>query len=400
MNDVPPISTPRILHIITRLDRGGSTTNTLTSVKLQRNHQFETALAYGLTQPPPEKLITTLRSQGIACYFIPKLVRNPAPLKDLAALADLLRLMKRERFDLVHTHTSKAGVLGRIAAARLGLPVVHTAHGHIFYGYFSPILTRIFVLLERLMARRTARLISLTDTETRESLERRIGAPNQYVTIPSGVPLAKFQSIDPAMGLDFRSRMAIPYNATLITSIGRLTAIKGFDLLLAAFAKIKTQSTPVFLAVLGDGEEKQKLHHLAASLGIHKRVIFTGDLNDIRPALAASDIFALSSRNEGMGRVIVEAMAAGLPVVATAVGGVPEVVQHGSNGLLVPLGDADAMAEALANLADNPTRSKDMGLHAAKWVYPRFDENTMLHSLAILYRNVLNERNGHPGKGS
>jgi glycosyltransferase involved in cell wall biosynthesis len=391
MNDAPPTTAPRILHVITRLDRGGSTTNTLTSVRLQRNRQFETALAYGVTRPPPDSLVQTLRAEGIACHFLPSLVRDPAPWRDAAAFLALLRLLRRERYDLVHTHTSKAGVLGRLAAARVGLPAVHTAHGHVFYGYFGPILTRAFVLVERAMARRSARLVSLTDAETRESLERRIGRPEQYVTIPSGVPLARFRNLDPALGASFRARWAIPPDAVLIVSVGRLTAVKGFDLLLPAFAQTRFPESPGFLALVGDGEERSALERLAGALGVRSRVIFTGDLDDVRSALAAADFFVLASRNEGMGRAIVEAMAAGLPAVAPAVGGVPEVIRHGENGLVVPTGDPAALAAALGTLASDPARRRAMGRRAAEWVYPRFDEATMVDALAALYREVLAE---------
>ncbi len=397
MNELPPMPRLRVLHVITRLDQGGSTTNTLTSVSRQRNRGFDTALAYGITRPKPEKLLQPLIEQGIACHFIPSLVRDPTPWKDVMALRALLRLMRKERYDLAHTHTSKAGVLGRIAAGRIGLPCVHTAHGHIFYGYFGSMLTRMFVLVERFMARRAARLISLTDAETRESIARRIGRPEQYVTIPSGVPLGNFRNPDAALGVAFRAKWAVPHDAVLAVSVGRLTPVKGFDLLLQAFARSLLAQTG-YLAIVGDGEDRALLEATANSIGAGSRIIFAGHMDDVLPALAAADFFVLASRNEGMGRAIVEAMAAGLPVVASAVGGVPEVVRHGENGLLVPKCRIPELVASLNQMAADPELRKSMGHNAANWVFPRFDETTMLDSLDNLYREVLLERAQPDGK--
>ena len=383
---------PRILHVITRLDTGGSATNTIVSADRLREHGFETVLAYGRTHDADGSIRRELERRRLDARPIAALVRNPAPIGDWIAIAKLVQMMARERFDLIHTHTSKAGILGRIAAGRRGLPVVHTPHGHIFYGYFNSWTTAVFVRLERAMARRTARIVSLSDEETRESLARRIGRPEQYVTIPSGVPLARFRGTAASDGERFRAEQGVPANAFVFVSVGRLTQVKGFDQLLEAFARARFGADrPVWLVIVGDGAERPALESQVLRLGLSGRVRFTGELRDVRGALKAGQAFALASRNEGMGRAFVEAMATGLPAIGPAVGGVGSVIRHGHNGLLVPAGDTDAMARAMEKLAtDEPARAA-MAERAPGSVYPDYDEETLIERQAALYRELLGQ---------
>jgi len=380
---------PRILHVITRLDPGGSATNTIVSVDLLRKHGFATALAYGVTNDPNGKVAADLAGRAVEPLTLPHLVRNPEPVSDLRALTEIKALLANNAFDIVHTHSSKAGVLGRLAAASSGIPAIHTPHGHIFYGYFGGILTSLFVFIERWMARRTKRIVSLTDRETAESLERGIGTVDQYVTIPSGVPLASFRNIPSDMGSRFRREHAIPPGALLFVSVGRLVPVKGFDILIRAFAEAGLEKEDARLAIVGDGAEMSALEQIALDTGVRERVIFTGALDDVRGALGAGDVFVLASRNEGMGRAVIEAMAAGLPILATSVGGIPTVVTDHGNGILVPADDSTAMARAMEEIGASPGVRSQFGEHAATAVYPEYDQETMIEQLAALYREVL-----------
>lgn len=391
--------TPKILHIITRLDCGGSATDTIVTVDRLRNHNFQTALAFGLTRVPDESVHALLAARKIPCFYLPPLVRNPSPGRDISALNGIFKLLKKEQFDLVHTHTSKAGTLGRLAAHWQGIPAVHTPHGHVFYGYFGPALTAVYVCVERLMARWTARIISLTDDETRESLERGLGRPEQYVTIPSGVPLALFKDIPGNLGAVFRNNLQIPPEALVFLSVGRLVPIKGFDILLKAFARAGfsaangcaagAKGKNIFLVIGGDGEERRSLEALAGQLGITPQLRFAGEIRDIRGALSAADAFVLASRNEGLGRVYIEAMAAGLPVIGTAVGGVPSVIRDRQTGLLVAGEDPEKMARALCAMAADDELRLTMGKNAADSISPKYDEDAMVARIAALYREVL-----------
>ena len=323
---------------------------------------------------------------GVTTYRLRHLARNPSPIKDWLAYREMTALLDSDSFQLVHTHTSKAGVLGRLAAHSRGVPVIHTPHGHIFYGYFGPVLTKLFVLVERAIALKTSMIVSLTDIETRESLERGIGKAEQYTTIHSGVPLQPFTKRSDAIAADFRERHSIPPEALLFVSVGRLTAVKGFDVLLNAFAKAQFNGQAC-LAIVGAGAERASLEKQAAALEVTDRTRFVGELEDVRPALWAADAFALTSRNEGMGRALVEAMAAGLAAVATDVGGIPSVLRDGETGLLVPKNDADACSRALVQLEDKTLRT-EMGIRAADSVYPEYDEGSMIRQLAKLYGDL------------
>ena len=356
-----------------------------------RKHGFATALAYGVTNDPDGQISADLAERGIPLFRLPHLVRPPAPISDLRTLGDIKRLLRTNPFDIVHTHSSKAGVLGRLAAASAGVPAVHTPHGHVFYGYFGKALTRLFVLIERWMAGRARRIVSLTDIETRECLDRKIGTPSQYVTIHSGVPLARFRNVDAETGVRFRRDLNVPPDHVLFVSVGRLVPVKGFDLLIRGFAASHSESGNVHLAIVGNGSEKALLEQMTRDAGIAEHVTFTGALDDVCGVLAAADAFVLASRNEGMGRAVIEAMAAGLPVIASAVGGIPAVVGDRRNGILVPPEDPHALAKAVAEMAASPDLREELGRNGAESVYPEYDEDTMIEQLATLYREVLGE---------
>lgn len=380
---------PRILHIITRLDSGGAATNTLASVEGLRQHGFKTCVVYGRTQDPDGSITAHLRDHDMPNTYVPQMVRDVAPALDIVALRTIRRILVTSNCDLVHTHCSKAGALGRLAARTCGLPAVHTPHGHVFYGYFGPLPTRLFVTAERYLARSTRRLVSLTDDETREAVRHGIGRREQYRTIPSGVPLRWFAAPLPGEAEIFRRAHAIPRDATLIVSSGRLVPIKGFDLLIRAFAQRPARRDGTYLAILGDGPERGALAQLAQREGVGDRVRFAGHVADVRPALRAADVFALASRNEGMGRSLIEALAGGCAVVATDAGGIPTFLVHRSNGLLVPREDVHALAEALELLTRQPALRAELAHNAPKSIGPEFDQATMVEQLAGLYHDVL-----------
>ncbi len=385
----------RVLHVITRLDAGGAAMNTILSAELLRAQGFDATIFHGRTHDPDGRIAADLARRGLTAVGEPALVREVSPLRDLRAVLSLRRYLRAQPHDLVHTHQSKGGAVGRVAARLAGLPVVHTAHGHIFYGYFSPVRTWVFVKLEQWLARISGTLISLTDAETADGLARGIGRPEQYRTVPSGVPLAQFRNLSRADGLAFRQAWGIPGEALVYVSVGRLTAVKGFDLLLRAFAGLEQAAVPPWLVLVGEGEERAALEALAGALGVAGRTRFIGQLADVRPALAAADVFVLASRNEGMGRALVEAMAAGLAVIGTRVGGVPEVVRAGETGLLAEPESVPALRAAMQACAASPARRLALGVAAASSVYPAYDVGTMIERLAAIYRAAL-VRRPHP----
>jgi glycosyltransferase involved in cell wall biosynthesis len=289
-----------------------------------------------------------------------------APVADLTALAELVRLIRAERPAIVHTHTSKAGFIGRLAAVIARAPaVIHQPHGHIFYGYYSPRRTAVFTALERQAARWTDRIITLTDRGAQEHLARGIGRAEQYVAVPSGVPTAELRAAAPPRGAA-RARLGLDPDAFIVVGLGRLVPIKGFDLLARALPALVAQIPSARVLLVGDGAERARLGAIAASMGVAERLRMTGETTDIASYLAAADVVAVPSRNEGMGRVIVEAMALGLPVVATTVGGIPDVVTDGECGRLVEPEDVDALAAALIELGRDPALRCKLGEAAVR----------------------------------
>lgn len=383
----------RVLHIITRLDRGGSADNTLLSCIGQRRRGCEVTLAAGpgLTEESP--LRAQAEAKGVKLVRVPSLVRAIRPHLDLAALWACHRLIRKGRFDLVHTHTSKAGIVGRMAARLAGgCRVVHTPHGHVFYGYFGPFVTRLFVWAERLMARWTDALITLTDREAEEHLALGVGRPGQFVTIFSGVPLPEGPASTPPGDLPARRRaLGLPPEGLLIGSVGRLDRVKGHATLVRAFAEVLPRHPGAHLILTGEGEERAAHETLAAGLGVSERVWFLGWRRDVAELLEVMDLFVLPSVNEGMGRAVVEAMAAGLAVVATRVGGVPQMVNDGVTGLLVPPEDPAQLATAIDRLLSRPEEREAMG-RAGRSEAPSFSAEAMCERTDALYRRLLGSR--------
>jgi glycosyltransferase involved in cell wall biosynthesis len=377
------------LHVITRLDRGGSAENTLLCAA--RMEGFAASVAVGPTQGERSPTEALARQRGVEFIEVPHLVRPIRPLQDLRALWALWRLMRRGSFDLVHTHTSKAGLLGRVAARLAGVPrLVHTAHGHVFYGYYGPALSRLFVLLERWASRFTHRLIALTSAEAADQLRFGVAPAEKFAVVHSGVDFAPFHQPGPDRPA-MRAALGLDPAGLVIGTLGRLTPIKGQADLVLAFAQVRKEVEAAWLLLVGDGEEREALQRLARRLGVGKRVVFAGWREEVPAVLRAMDIFAFPSLNEGMGKALVEAMYAGLPVVATRVGGVPELIGEGAAGLLVPPGQPGPLAAALLELAGDEERRRRLGAAAARKA-GEYSVESMIEKLAALYWAVLEEK--------
>jgi glycosyltransferase involved in cell wall biosynthesis len=377
----------RVLHVVTRMDVGGSTDDLTLLLTRLPAEEFASRLLSGPTLDPPAGFAETLSRAGVHWGQVRHLVRPVSPLADGRALRALRRAIRESRPDIVHTHTSKAGFLGRLAARWAGAPrILHTPHGHVFHGYFGTAATSAFVVLERWAARFTERIITLTDAEAAQHLAAGIGRPGQFVTIPSGVDLAALHAAA-GSGPRFRDAIGAPAAAPLLGAVSRLVPIKGLHHLLAAMPEILRRLPAARLVIAGDGEERAALEAQAAAVGMIPRVHFLGFRTDVAAILSALDVFVLPSLNEGLGKALVEAMALGVPVVATRVGGVPEVVEDGRQGILVPPADPAALAKAIVALLEDPARAASMGA-AGRARAPHFSAEVMLARHAALYRNI------------
>lgn len=380
----------RVAHVITRLCEGGAQENTFQTVRLADRNRFEVDLISGPVPPHEESMETRVRASGVNLIHHAGLVRDVAPWNDWTALRGLERLFRSRRYDIVHTHTSKAGILGRLAAKRARVPiVVHTPHGNVFNGYFSPWKTRLFVEAERRAARWTDRIVALTRTGVEDHLRLAIGRPEQFVTIFSGVDFGPYPG---AIRRRERTReeLGVSPDHLLIGGVGRLEPVKGFAYFIAAAERAGIAVPHARFVLVGSGSKEAELRDQARRLG--DRFRFLGYRQDISELMAALDVLVVPSLNEGMGRVIVEAGAAKTPVVATRVGGIPDIVIDGNTGVLVSPGDTTSMAEALIALLRDRERLRTMGDAARAYVLPRFGLDRMVMRIEALYEELIREK--------
>ncbi|MCX5829587.1 MAG: glycosyltransferase family 4 protein [Deltaproteobacteria bacterium] len=386
----------KIIHVITRFDKGGSSENTFLTVQGLDKGKYEVILIRGLAEEScmgteeaaaVKRNLTEAEKSGVKVIIIPELVRSIRPLNDLKALFALIRIFKNEKPRIVHTHTSKAGILGRWAAffAKTKI-IVHTPHGHVFWGYFNKWKTECFIILERLSASITAKIITLTEQEKQDHLRFKIARDEKFTVIHSGVDLTAFSESRvnaPAM----REKLGIPPEAFVVGTAGRLTSIKGQRYLLEAEALISPRKPDIFFVFLGDGELAPELSQMVSSLGI-KNVMFLGWRQDVPGVMSTFDIFVLPSLNEGMGKVLVEAMALGKPIVASDVGGIPDLVTHNQNGLLVPPADVEGLAHSINVLLHDPIKRKEMG-DRGKVVAADYSAEAMVQKIDRLYDEAI-----------
>lgn len=383
---------PRVLHLITRMIRGGAQENTLATAIGLRQKGYEVTLLTGPSWGKEGEILTEALEAGVEVVLIPALVREISPWKDLAAFVRLKSLFSQTRFEILHTHTSKAGVLGRFAAHWTGIPVViHTPHGHVFHSYFPGWKESVFLFLERLSARGSDRLIALTSQCREEHLKLRVGTPEKWVTVPSGVNEERFQ------GGTFRrdeilKGLRIPPERRIIGFVGRFAPVKGARYLVEALPEIFRSAANVHCLLVGDGEEKNQLTQKVNELGLKDRVTFTGHREEISGLLSVLEVLVVPSLNEGMGRVIAEGGLMEKPVVGTRVGGIPELIEEAKTGILIPPRDPSKIAQAVARLLKDPALSKRLGGNLREKVLGGFTERQMIGKIDHVYQEALQEK--------
>jgi len=288
----------------------------------------------------------------------------------------------------VHTHTSKAGLLGRLAAFLCRVPVIiHTPHGHVFWGYFASWKTSLFILLERVFACLTDQIIALTNQEKKDHIDVRIGREDQFRTIHSGVELKKFSEsgIDPR---SVRESLGIPHDCLVVGTVGRLIPIKGSNFLIEAAGEVIKEKPGTIFVFLGEGELQKQMEERASQLGIREQVKLLGWRPDVASIMSTFDVFAFPSLNEGMGKALVEAMAMGKPVVASHVSGIRDLVVNGENGFLVPPAQPELLAKRITYLLENPQIRQAFGA-AGRKIAGGYSADSMVEEIDRLYQSLL-----------
>ena len=390
----------KVVHIITRFDQGGSAENTFLTIRGLDRDRYDVTLVRGLSlesnmngaeQKVVDERLAELSRCGVKVVTVPELVRRVDPLRDIKAFVSIVGIIRQERPIIVHTHTSKAGLLGRSAAFLCRVPVIiHTPHGHVFWGYFTSWKTRFFIFLERVFALLTDRIITLTNQEKKDHIDVRIGREDQFRTIHSGVELKKFSEsgVDPRSA---RENLGIPHDALVVGTVGRLIPIKGSNFLLEAAGEVIKEKPETVFVFLGEGELQKQMEKRALQLGIHERVKLLGWRPDVASIMSTYDVFAFPSLNEGMGKALVEAMAMGKPVVASNVSGIRDLVVNGENGFLVPPAQPELLAKRITYLLQNPQVRQAFGA-AGKQMAGRYNAESMVEEIDQLYLSLLTEK--------
>jgi glycosyltransferase involved in cell wall biosynthesis len=383
----------RVVRVIARLNIGGPTQHV---VNLTRglSATYPTLLVCGSVQDGEEEMTDVLSGSGVPVHRIPELGRSVRPGQDVAALAKLVRLLREVRPEIVHTHTAKAGTLGRIAALLAGVPHrVHTFHGHTFQGYFRPAVSQVFLAVERLLARSSDRIIALSDAQARDLVDRYgVAKRSALRVVPLGLDLSMLGTENAtAHRREFREEVGAA-DRPIVTIVGRLVPVKRHDLFVDAVAKLRGKGVNGVFVVVGGGPERERLEARAAVQGVADDVRFLGWRRDLDRIYAGSDVVALCSDNEGTPVALIEAMAAGVPVVATAVGGVPDVLDGGRLGRLVPSGSVDALAAAIHDLLTDPGLRANLSACGRPAAVARFGVERLLADVTALYDELLGFR--------
>ena len=375
------MSTIRVLRVIARMNIGGPALQVTTLADGLDAARFEQRLLVG-DVAKGEADYLELRAPHVEAVHVPGLGRSPDPTGDLRALGTLRREIRAFRPHIVHTHTAKAGVLGRSAAMLARSPTrVHTFHGHLLHGYFSPFVTRAVVRIERAYARHTTRLVAVGTQVREELLAAGIGRPEQYVVVPPGVALPT-----PPSRSEARALLGLRDDAQVVAFVARLTRVKRADRFAMAARRVADNHPGAVFVVAGEGELLPELRSQLNELG--ERVHFLGWRPDVETIYAAADVVALTSDNEGMPLSLIEAASVGCPAVTTRVGSAPEVVLDGTSGFVVDL-DASAVAAALNRVLDDPALRNRLARGAIEHAKQNFSRARLIADTERLYEQLV-----------
>lgn len=388
MTDQQPI---KVLHLITRLIVGGAQENTIYTAQLLDPRRFEVEVLCGPQTGSEGSLIEEALQKGVKLSILPELVRELNPLKDLIAFIKLSLILRKKRFAIIHTHSSKAGILGRLAARLAGIPVIfHTVHGWSFHDHMPKWRKRLFILLEKFSAKFTQRLIVVTRKDIQKGLRYGIGKPEQYLLIRSAIPLDEF--LYPKFDQkQLRKELGIPINAPVIGTVGRLSPQKNPLEWIKIAARIVSLQPDCCFLLVGDGPLRGEVESQIEKFCLKNQFILTGLRRDVPHLLSVLDVFLLTSLWEGLPRVIPQAMCREVPIVAYASDGVAEVIEHEQTGFLCQPGEIDLAAQYCLQLLKSRDLRKAIVRKAKQVATEQFDLRTMIEQLETLYLSYVGE---------
>ena len=389
----PPDGAVKVLRVIARLNMGGPALHVAYLTAGLEPRGYRTTLVAGELSHGEGSMAFVAEELGVSFVRVPQLHREISPLGDAVAVIRLARFIRRERPQLLHTHTAKAGAVGRIAALLAGRndrPIlVHTFHGHVLRGYFGPLKTGFFRLVERSLARVTDALVAVSPQVRDDLVALGVGPAPKFAVVRLGIELEQRVASSPGGRERARALLGIPPERFVVAWIGRMTGVKRTGDVLLALKRLRERGVDASLCLVGSGPDRDDVEESAHRLGIARHCFYLGYQRDVADWYAAADAVILPSSNEGTPVTAIEALAAGRPVVATRVGGVPDVVRDGVDGYLVGPGDVDGLAGRLAALARDPDLRRRMGEAGRARVLDRYAVSRLVDDVDRLYRSLL-----------
>ena len=382
----------KVLHIITRLILGGAQENTLYTVEgLMKYPIYDVTLASGLTTGPEGSLEREAKEFGVNLVTIKGLTRNINPFKDMGAFLSLYKLIKKNNFDIVHTHSSKAGIIGRLAAKLAGCGVIiHTIHGLPFYPYQNRFLNFLYIRLERLSGKFTDKIITVCDNMAHKARAAGIKPIYGYVTVYSGMDLDKFIN-ERTSCHQAKRNVGLSADAKVIGKVARLFPLKGYEYFISAAKYISEHVQNVYFLIVGDGILREELERKVEKMGLKNRFVFVGLVpqDDVPKFIAAMDVVVHTSLREGLARVIPQAMAMCKPVVSFDIDGARELVHNNNTGYLVRPKDTKGLSERVIDLLNDTEKAEKIGINGKKLVDPAFRIETMIDKIKEIYDNLV-----------
>jgi glycosyltransferase involved in cell wall biosynthesis len=382
----------RILRVIARLNMGGPAIHVSNLAAGLEPRGYETTVVAGSLARGEDSMAFLADRLGVRVVTVPELQREVSPIDDIRSVRRMTSIIREIRPHILHSHTAKAGAIARAAALVSGDArppiVVHTFHGHVLKGYFDPVRTAVFKEVERSLARVTDALVAVSPEVRDELVEAGIAPTEKFAVVRLGIPLDERLG-DTTAGLDYRRLYGIPESAFVVGWVGRMTGVKDTDAVLEVVRAARERGVDAVLVMVGDGPDRERLEQLAHDLGIARSTFFVGYQSEVAGYYRLFDVFLLTSVNEGTPVSAIEALASGTPVVATRVGGVPDVVRDGQDGYLFEPGDTDAAAGRLALLASDPSLGRTLGGEGRERVLRRYSVARLVDDVDILYGSLL-----------